>query len=305
MIPRLVPKAAAAMAFLVRPLSLLGALVLGLGMAGCAPRGDDAAEGLPSSLRLADTGIDGLEELTRAFGPFAAELERLTGLPVTFFPVSDRTAAVTALQFNQVDLVLAGPSEYIIMRQRLAVQPVVGIERPRYFTAFIVKADSPAQTLADLRGRRIALKDPGSTTGHIIPVVMLRRAGLDPDRDVSLRMLDGARIEALVNGDVDALGSGVRDYDQLIARFGEGSYRILAESPPMPPDLILARRGLPADFVASLSATLLGDGVGLMELLMAGTHRERHRTGARFIPVTDADFDLVREGYALLGLSPE
>lgn len=276
-----------------------------MGAAGCASEGDQGVEGPPSLLRLADTGIDGLEELTRAFGPFGAELERLTGLPVTFFPVSDRTAAVTALQFKQVDLVLAGPSEYILMRQRLAVQPVVGIERPRYFTAFIVKSDSPAQTLADLRGRRIALKDPGSTTGHIIPVVMLRRAGLDPDRDVNLRMLDGARIEALVNGDVEALASGVRDYDQLIARFGEGSYRILAESPPMPPDLILARRGLPGDFVEGLSVTLLGEGAGLMEMLMAGSHRERYRTGARFIEVVDADYDLIREGYALLGLSPE
>lgn len=271
--------------------------------AACSRPADAAVEGRPSVLRLADTGIEGLEELNRSFGPFAREMENLMGMEMEFFPVSDRTAAVTALQFKQVDLVLTGPSEYLAMRKRFDVKPVVGVARPRYHTVFVVKADSPVRTLQDLRGKSIALKDPGSTTGHIMPVVMLKRAGLDPDGDVTLRMLDGTRIEALVNGDVDALGSGVRDYDRLVERFGEGRYRIIAESPPMPPDLIVARPGLPADVVAELTDKIMGNSGDLIRLLLSGTNSERYEVGAAFRTVADADFDVVREGYDLLGLA--
>jgi phosphonate transport system substrate-binding protein len=260
---------------------------------------------MPTVIRLADTGIDGMENLSTTFGPFATELGRLTGTRVEFFPVSDRTAAITALQFRQLDLVLAGPSEYIMLRNRLRVppKPVAGIARDRYATAFIVQADSPFQTIADLRGRRIAMKDPGSTTGHLIPFVMLREAGLDPDRDVTVRLLDGARIEALVNGDVDALASGLRDYDQLVRRFGEGRYRIIAESPTIPADVFIVRGDLPEEFQNKLKAVFKDHADTLLPLLQVGTNQERYRAGIRLVAADDSDYDVIREGYRLIGMN--
>lgn len=274
-------------------------------LSGCG-RGDaSSAGGMPTVIRLADTGIDGMENLSTTFGPFATELGRLTGTRVEFFPVSDRTAAITALQFRQLDLVLAGPSEYIMLRNRLRVppKPVAGIARDRYATAFIVQADSPFQTIADLRGRRIAMKDPGSTTGHLIPFVMLREAGLDPDRDVTVRLLDGARIEALVNGDVDALASGLRDYDQLVRRFGEGRYRILAESPTIPADVFIVRGDLPEEFQNKLKAVFKDHADTLLPLLQVGTNQERYRAGIRLVAADDSDYDVIREGYRLIGMN--
>lgn len=282
-----------------RPLFvLLGAALL---LAGCNRNIEPAGGAAPKVIRLADTGIEGMEDLSRAYGPFVAELEKLTGLKVEFFPVSNRTAAVTALQFKQVDLILAGPSEYAAIAVRLPVRPVVGIERPQYHTVFVVKADSPVQSLADLKGRRIAMKDPGSTTGHIVPAWMLHRAGLELDRDVKILLLDGARLEALVAGDVDALGSGVRDYDQLIRRFGPGSYRIIAQSQSMPNDLLLAGPTLSEAFVDELRGQILAHGEPLMAAILGSTRRDRY-AGSRFVAVQDSDYDVIREGYRLLGL---
>jgi phosphonate transport system substrate-binding protein len=280
------------------PLILACAVFL---LAACHRRAEPAAGDSPKVIRLADTGIEGMEDLSRAYGPFAAELEKLTGVKVEFFPVSNRTAAVTALQFKQVDLILAGPSEYAAIASRLPVRPVVGIERPQYHTVFVVKAGSPVQSLADLKGRRIAMKDPGSTTGHIVPVWMLHRAGLDVDRDVKILLLDGARLEALAAGDVDALGSGVRDYDQLIKRFGPGSYRIIAQSEAMPNDLILAGSTLSVAFVDKLQEQILAHGQPLMDAILGSTRRDRY-AGSRFVAVQDGDYDVIREGYRILGL---
>lgn len=288
----------------VTGMSLRSLLALGcaaLLLAGCGRSDPPSAGDAPKVIRLADTGIEGTEDLARAYGPFVAELEKLTGIKVEFFPVSNRTAAVTALQFKQVDLILAGPSEYAAISARLPVRPVVGIERPQYRTVFVVKADSPIRTLEDLRGRRIAMKDPGSTTGHIMPVWMLYRAGLDIDRDVKVLLLDGARLEALATGDVDALGSGVRDYDQLIKRFGEGSYRIIAESQKIPNDLLLAGSTLSEIFVENLREQILTHGEPLMAAILGSTRRDRY-AGSHFVAVQDSDYDVIREGYRILGL---
>lgn len=283
-----------------KPLLLI--LVVTMLVAGCRPSAPEEASGTPTVLRLADTGIEGMEDLSRAYGPFVAEMEKLTGIGIEFFPVSNRTAAVTALKFQQVDLILAGPSEYTAIAARLPVRPVVGIERPNYHTVFVVKADSPIQTLTDLRSRRIAMKDPGSTTGHIVPVCMLDRAGLDVDRDVTILLLDGARLEALVTGEVDALGSGVRDYEQLVKRFGPDAYRIIATSERMPNDLLLAGATLSEEFVAQLREQILAHGEPLMEAIL-GASRSGRYAGGRFVPVEDSDYEIIREGYRILGLA--
>lgn len=296
-LPAWVPPSVAGMS--LNSLLALGCAVLLL--TGCGRNEAPASGDAPKVIRLADTGIEGMEDLSRAYTPFVAELEKITGFKVEFFPVSNRTAAVTALQFKQVDLILAGPSEYAAISARLPVRPVVGIERPQYHSVFVVKADSPIRTLEDLRGRRIAMKDPGSTTGHIMPVWMLHRAGLDIDRDVKILLLDGARLEALATGDVDALGSGVRDYEQLVKRFGGGTYRIIAQSQGMPNDLFLAGPTLSEAVVDRLREQILAQGEPLMAAILGSTRRDRY-AGSRFVAVQDSDYDVIREGYRILGL---
>ncbi|MBV1696570.1 MAG: hypothetical protein KGP27_19085, partial [Hyphomicrobiales bacterium] len=61
-----------------------------------------------TKVRFAVTDIDGLESLQREFAPFKEAIEKVSGLEVSFFPVSGRTAAVEAMAADQVDFVLTG-----------------------------------------------------------------------------------------------------------------------------------------------------------------------------------------------------
>ncbi len=281
---------------------LLAALLMWVAV-GCGENASeqqgDAAE--PAVLRFADTGIEGMEEMRLAFGPFVERMQELAGVPVEFFPVSNRTVAATALQHGQVDIVLAGPTEYLFIRSKQSVVPIVGIERAQYFTVFIVPADSPAQTLADLKGKSIALKDTGSTSGHVVPSGMLMEAGLDIERDVTIQMLGNARVEALLNGEVDALADGIRVWEEQVQKRAPGKFRILAQSPPLPRDVMIARAGLPLPVVDRLRSRMLEDGDQLMEAMLSPRQREKYR-GARFVPVVDSDYDAMRRTHEALGL---
>lgn len=258
----------------------------------------------PTTLRYADTGVEGLEELRRSFGPFVESMEKATGLNIEFFPVGNRTAVVNALRFEQVDVVMTGPSEYVAMDSQVkGAQPLVSLARPSYASIFIVAEDSPYQTLADLKGARISMKSVGSTTGHIIPAYMLVEAGLDIDRDVRILNLGGTLFEALISSDVQAAATGVRDWDGFVERTG-GGYRILAQSPQMPDDLVVAGPHIASDCADFIRDAMLANSDELIQATLKPEGRERYR-GASLMSVSDSSYDVVRKAYAALGLVAE
>lgn len=276
------------------------ALALSLG----AAKAETGANACPDTLRYADTGVEGLEELRRSFGPFVETMEEITGKTIEFFPVGNRTAAVTALEFEQVDVVMTGPSEYVAIQSNIGdVKPIVSFARPAYASIFIVREDSGIEDLDDLRGKRVSMKGVGSTTGHIIPAYMLHEAGIDIDREVTIFNLEGTLFQALISGDVDATATGVRDWDTFQELAGEG-YKILAESPQMPDDLVLAGPHIDAACVDFLRAAMTENSQALIDATLAPEGRERYR-GAELVAVDDSTYDVVREAYAALGLTAE
>lgn len=273
-----------------------------LGAVAMAPLAQAQAQDCPSPLRFADTGIEGAEELQRAYSGFASLLSERLGSEVTFFPVGNRTTAVNALRFRQLDVVLAGPSEYVLMSERVrGIQPVAAIERPEYYPVFVVRADSPLQTLADLRGRHVAMKDHGSTTGHILPTLMLHEAGFDLDRDLRVTLLGGARMEALASGGVDAVGTGIRDVAPYLARHGAESLRVLARGPDAPGDPFVAGAHLGPACVARLKRVLIDNADDVLDAILGSGRRDKY-TEARVVPVDDTGYAGIRTAYGLLGL---
>ena len=251
-------------------------------------------------LRFADTGIEGMEEMRRAFGEFVSVMEELTGLPVTFFPVADRTIAAAAMRAGDVDIVLAGPTEYLFIKSRQDVQPVAAIERAEYYSVVIVPVDSPAQSLTDLRGKTVAFKDPGSTSGHVVPTSMFLEAGMVEGRDYRGPLVDRLRFEMLYAGDVAAMVGGIRDF-RRIEEQRPGQYRVLAQSDPLPRDIIVARPGLPADVVEKLRTAMIENGERIMDAILGPGERNKYR-GAKIVPASDADYDQMREVHRMLNL---
>jgi ABC-type phosphate/phosphonate transport system substrate-binding protein len=60
----------------------------------------------------------------------------------------------------------------------------------RFTTVFVARTSSGAQSLADLRGKRLALGSADSAQAAILPLHFLEQAGLDPERDCTLLRFD-------------------------------------------------------------------------------------------------------------------
>lgn len=254
----------------------------------------------PDTLRFADTGIEGTEELQLTYQQFVKEVESRLGVNVEFFPVGNRTTAINALRFKQVDIVLAGPSEYVLMSEHVkGIKPISAVVRSEYYSVFIAPTDSDINSLKDLKGKHIAMKDHGSTTGHIMPMYMLYKEGIDLDRDVSISLLDGARMQALASGEVDAVGTGIRDFAPFVAQQGEGKYKIVAASQTMPGDPFVAGPHISQQCADFIQQKFMDDADGLLQAILAPGRRKKY-LGAKMVTVNDTVYDIVRESYALL-----
>ena len=185
----------------------------------------------PDSLRFTVTDLSGVDELERDFGVFRQALKEVLGIPVEFYPVENYSAAAPALLANELDFAMAGPSEYLLLRARANAIPIVGVTRPKYYSLIMTRIDSGIDTLAKLKGKKIAMRTEGSTAGHIVPMKLLLDAGVDPG-DYEILMLNREGCESLRTGQVDAWTDSLDRYvDRLIDRDEDGSFSWISWGP--------------------------------------------------------------------------
>ena len=278
---------------------------LALCAAGAASA-QNVADVCPNPLKMADTGIEGMGVLEEAFAPFAAKFQEVTGVELALYSLSNRTAAGTALQFDEVDFVFSGPSEFVLFQTLAPLDVLFSIERPSYGSSFVVKADSDIKTMADLKGHKVALKDVGSTSGHIFPMKMMKDAGLDVDKDVEIVMAGDARIQVLINDDVAAMGGGNKDFAAVKKQDPNTEYRLLAESGRLPGDPVIMRASLPQDCRDALRAKMSANSAELWTALtVTENNAEKFLEDDSFMSFeTDpAVYDMVRDAYEVAGIA--
>jgi len=248
------------------------------------------------------TDITGLESLQTEYGDFVEALEDVTGDKIKFFPVNSRTAAVEALANAHVDYILTGPAEYIVFRARAKAVPVVAWQRLDYFTQIVTLNGNGIQTMADLRGKKIAFGDIGSTSTHLGPAQLLASAGLMPNVDYeALNIHRNVAIEALLRGDIDAFAVGSSHLINIRAKFPGAGLRVAARGPDLPNDVLVAGAHVPKSEVERIRKAFVENAEKLMSAALKGEENKKYIGGA-FIPnVSDADYEYVRQAYITVG----
>ncbi len=253
-------------------------------------------------IKFGVTDITGLESLQTEYGDFVKALEDVTGDEIKFFPVNSRTAAVEALANAHVDYILTGPAEYIVFRARAKAVPVVAWQRLDYFTQIVTLNGNGIQTVADLRGKKIAFGDIGSTSTHLGPAQLLASAGLMPNVDYeALNIHRNVAIEALLRGDIDAFAVGSSHLINIRAKFPGAGLRVAARGPDLPNDVLVAGAHVPKSEVERIRKAFVENAEKLMSAAVKGEENKKYIGGA-FIPnVSDADYEYVRQAYITVG----
>ena len=254
--------------------------------------------------KLAVTDVEGMERLQLEWGPFKEALEAATGETFEFFPVNSRTAAAEALRGETVDFVVSGPAEYVVINKLTNATPLIGLGRPDYHCAIIVRADSGINTMQDLKGKKVAFGDIGSTSNMLCPMQVLADHGVDPVNDIEkIHTSRNIAHEALKAGDVDALGSNAGSW--LSVRNKEtdlpyGFFKMIGRSGDLPNDMIMVGAHVPEEAAMKVRDAILEN----KDAIIAGitAHEENGKyIGMDLVAIEDNAYDYVRSMYANAG----
>lgn len=241
---------------------MLSALVLGALVVACSGTPSDSRGAAqpptpPSKLVIAVQPTNTPDQLSTDARDLERFLSDRLGRPVEIVFPTTYAGVIEALRFGHAHaafmsawpLALAerrAGSDIVLAEVREVVIGTEKQEAPFYFSYWVVRPDSPAQKLEDLRGKRVAFPSPLSTSGYVAPLARALELGLitppgagreaDPKSffgDVFFAGGYAQGWEALKSGQVDAtIIAG--DVSESLYREVLASTRVIEQQGPIP-----------------------------------------------------------------------
>jgi phosphonate transport system substrate-binding protein len=126
----------------------------------------------------------------KVFKPFTDHLAQCTAKRVVFFQVQSNAAEIEAMRSGRLHVggFSTGPTAFAVNIAGAVPFAVKGYEKEfqGYNLIVIVRKESAFQKLADLKGRKVAHTSPSSNSGHMAPMALFPREGLNPGKDYNI-----------------------------------------------------------------------------------------------------------------------
>lgn len=192
----------------------------------------------------------------------ALHLGQSSGTDVSMFQEAGYPEFQDGIRAGAYDIFNAGPTLCYLGREKY--EPLAVVERAgkRSYTgiAFVPRA-SKIKSIEDLRGKTVGLVSPHSTSGGIYPRKMMLDAGLKPSRDVRIKWFGShEKVAQAVKRrwvHAGACFDDCRNFAWSRAQEETRATRILAYTPPIPGEMIMVRKDLPAETKAALKRALI------------------------------------------------
>lgn len=260
----------------------------------------------PKVIRMGLIPADDAEEMLRNYEPVKQYLQKTMGVPVELRVTMDYNAAIEAMRAKHIEMAWFGPFSYVLAREVANAEAiVVGMRRDTgkstYKTVFVTHRDSGIRSLYDLKQKSFAFVDPSSTSGYLIPMSVLKKHGITPERDFKTTFFAGTHNAvqlAVKNRKVDAGADSDTSYGRMV-KAGEidpTKNVIIFESDPIPGSPIVVRGDLDAALKKRIQRALVDmDEQTIFRVRGWGDI-------ARYIPVTDREYDVIRDVARILKL---
>ena len=167
------------------------------------------------------------------------------GCKVEVFVATSYNAEIEAMRNGKLEIGEFGPLGYVLAHQVAKAEAVAAFgtadgKPDTYWASIVTYPGSSIKTVAEIKGHSFAFSDPASTSGHLFPAYGLRKAGLDPDKDIRAIYAGShtSSFEALYNHKVDAgeLNSEQLEFAKQRGHYKDGDLVFLWKSDPIPTD---------------------------------------------------------------------
>lgn len=226
-----------------------------------------------------DTG-----KITTAGQGIADWLNTETGLSFEIEVGTSFAASIEAMGAEKAHIGFLNTFSVLLAESKYGVEPALAVVRklavndispdkdqagtmqPYYRGQFITKADSGITTLADLKGKSFCFVDPNSTSGYIVPNIILKANGIDADAgDITVTNAGSHNNVAIAvyNGDCDAgvtyINVMTDESADLAATYPDIATAVVPflDTDPIPNDGVQFVKGFDPELKATIVAALL------------------------------------------------
>lgn len=282
--------------------TVLVRLAAGLVAAVLAAGPVSAGEADPAVLRVALLPDENAATVIQNNAGLKAYLETTLDKEIELVVTTDYSSMIEAMRFGRLELAYFGPLSYLLAKSRSDIDAFAALTKggAQFYTGVIVaRADSGITGLDDLNGREadFAFGDPASTSSHLVPRSELLKAGLDYDADYTPRHVGAHDAVALAVQNGNALAGGLSRpiYDRLVetGTIDGEVVVVIHESPPIPQYPWTYRN----DLDPALKARVRDAFLNLSDPSVLGAFK-----ADGFAPITDSDYDSLRELARILDL---
>lgn len=231
------------------------------------------------------------------FAPLIAFLSSELGVEIELKLGADYAAVVEAMKYGHADIARLGPFSYVLGVEEAGIEAVASgmkakLGSARYQALIITRAD---RDISDLNGKSFAFVDVGSTSGYLVPATYIEQEGIEL-ADIFYAGSHPAVIQAVKNGTVDA--GGIADNRLYTALeegvIEEGEIATFWTSDPIPCGPIAVQGSMDPALKERVRQAFLAVPTEVME--------DTGLNEIGFEPMSDGDYDVIREIQETLGL---
>ena len=254
----------------------------------------------PDVLRVAILPDENASELIKQNKKLQLYLEDRLDKKIELVVTTDYSSMIEAMRFGRLELAYFGALSYVMAKERSEIEAFAAQMKKgsiMYHGVIIVNKNSMISNILDVRGKTMAYGDPASTSSHLIPRAhLLTNAKLDIDdyEAVYLGSHDAVALN-VQNGNADAGGLSKKIFEHLVERglISLDKVQVIAISNPFP--------NYPWTMQSSLDPELK-DKIKQAFYDLDDPEITKPLKADGFLPVTDADYDVVRMTRTLLSM---
>ena len=261
----------------------------------------------PPALRFSIIPTEETMQELALYKPVIDILSKNTGKKIEFYMPTSYASVIEAMLGNWVDIAVHGPNSYVIGNEKsknievfatyAKAKGIFQEEGPGYHAVLIVKKGGKFKDIASLKGAVVALADPASTSGHLMPRVEFAKEidGRELEDYFSKVVYSGSHDKsavAIAEGKADAAFVATHRLDNVIERglVKAEDFEVLWKSRLVPQDPFTYRGTLCEDLKAKIRDTFLN------------LHNEpeaakflQNLNSVKFVPMKSEDYDIIRD----------
>jgi len=183
-----------------------------------------------------------------------------TGYVIEGSVATSYAAVIEAMGTAKAHMGTLATFAYLLAHEKYGVECALVSVRygsPYYKGQIIANADSGITQISDIAGKTMCWVDAASTSGYIVPSVMLKAAGVDPDTDLAQQLEAGSHdnvVLSVYQGDCDAGATYVDARGKIADDYPDVNDKVIVieESAEIPNDGLQFIKEFPADMKAKI-----------------------------------------------------